>query len=172
MVRDALSLNRCYDRSFEEAAMKQLVLLTALTFGLTLPAFAQNADETASRDREQKIREAKQKHDIFAAVVAALGARSRAQDAQSTGSQTVSLSLTADTLSRTPKHGYDGVVRVGSAEHVITASGDVVIVINGTRVTADTFRWDRSSNVIELNGGSIRLELPAPPSSFDYTVRP
>ena len=44
--------------------MKSVVLVMALTFGLALPAFAQSADETALRDIEQKLHDAKLKNDV------------------------------------------------------------------------------------------------------------
>src|SRR5688572_11001128 len=44
--------------------MKQVVFMLALTFGLTLSAFAQNADESALRDIEQRLHDAKLKNDV------------------------------------------------------------------------------------------------------------
>jgi len=44
--------------------MKSLVLVMALTFGLALPAFAQSADETALRDIERRLHDAKLKNDV------------------------------------------------------------------------------------------------------------
>jgi ketosteroid isomerase-like protein len=44
--------------------MKQVVFVLALTFGLTLSAFAQSADESALRDIEQRLHDAKLKNDV------------------------------------------------------------------------------------------------------------
>ena len=44
--------------------MKSFVLVMALTFGLALPALAQSADETALRDIEQRLHDAKLKNDV------------------------------------------------------------------------------------------------------------
>src|SRR5688500_9830667 len=44
--------------------MKQVVFALALTFGLTLSAFAQSADETALRDIEQRMHDAKLANDV------------------------------------------------------------------------------------------------------------
>src|SRR5688572_25570247 len=58
---------RVYNRLLQpskEAAMKQVVFVLALTFGLTLSAFAQSADETALRDIEQRMHDAKLANDV------------------------------------------------------------------------------------------------------------
>ncbi len=44
--------------------MKSFVLVMALTFGLAFPALAQSADETALRDIEQRLHDAKLKNDV------------------------------------------------------------------------------------------------------------
>jgi hypothetical protein len=45
-------------------------------------------------------------------------------------------------------------------------SGDVAILVNGVRITADSAVVPFGSNVIELNGGSVRIELPSAPTSI------
>jgi lipopolysaccharide assembly outer membrane protein LptD (OstA) len=87
--------------------------------------------------------------------------------AQTTARPPVSLSLHANTITTRPASGEDGIVRIGRADSVVTASGNIVIVINGTRVTADTAVWHWGSKVIELAGGSVRIELPAQPNSIE-----
>lgn len=82
--------------------------------------------------------------------------------AQTIAGEPVSLSLSANMITTRPANGYDGIVRIGRADNVLTASGNVVIVINATRVTADTAVWHWGSKEIELNGGSVRIELPGP----------
>ena len=73
----------------------------------------------------------------------------------------VSLSLTADSIDRRPINGYDGIVRPGPAEYVTTAIGNVVIIVNGVRVTTDQAAWHSGSNVIELGRNSVaRIDLP------------
>ena len=52
---------------------------------------------------------------------------------------------------------------------VVTASGNVVIVINGIRVTADTAVWHLGAMKIELGDG-VHLELPARPTSITMKV--
>jgi hypothetical protein len=49
---------------------------------------------------------------------------------------------------------------------IIRASGNVVITTTGgQRVTAESLVWISDSHVIDLNGGSARVELPGPPTS-------
>ena len=45
-------------------------------------------------------------------------------------------------------------------------SGNVVLVVNGVRITADSATVGFGSSVIELNGGAVRVELPKYPSSI------
>jgi hypothetical protein len=78
----------------------------------------------------------------------------------------VSLELVGDIVTTAPVDGYDGVVRSGRAQHVTTASGNVLIVINGVRVTADSAVWHQASNEIELAGGGVRIQLPGNPTSL------
>ena len=83
----------------------------------------------------------------------------------------VSLSLEADTVQRLIPVQDIGVVKVGRADVPLTASGNVVIVINDTRVTADMAVWHSGSREIELNGGSVRIQLPAGPNSLRISNR-
>jgi lipopolysaccharide export system protein LptA len=50
-------------------------------------------------------------------------------------------------------------------------SGDVVISVNGVRLTADAAVVPLGSKIIELNGGSARVELPSFPTSIGTTDR-
>jgi hypothetical protein len=44
----------------------------------------------------------------------------------------------------------------------LTLSGNLVIVVNGLRITTDSAVFDPASNVIEIKGGNTRIELPTP----------
>ena len=72
-------------------------------------------------------------------------------------------------MTNRPANGYDGIVRVGRPDMVVTASGNLVIVINGIRVMADTAVWHRGAMKIELGDG-VHLELPARPTSITMKV--
>ena len=50
-------------------------------------------------------------------------------------------------------------------------TGDVVISINGVRVTADSAVVPFGSRIIELNGGRTRIELPSAPTSIGTNDR-
>ena len=80
-----------------------------------------------------------------------------------------SLSIEADTITRLIPIEDIGVLKVGPADVPLTASGNVVLVINGVRVTGDLAVWRSGSKEIELNGGSVRIQLPPGPSSL--TIR-
>src|SRR5882672_1554922 len=80
--------------------------------------------------------------------------------AQNTTRPSLSLELTGDIVTTTPVNGYDGVIRTGRAQYVTTASGNVLIVINGIQVTADSAVWRQDTNEIELAGGRARIQLP------------
>jgi hypothetical protein len=82
----------------------------------------------------------------------------------------VSLELLADVVTTTPVNGYDGVIRSGRAQHVTTASGNVLLVINGIQVTADTAVWYEESNEIALGSGGALMRLPGPPTSLRIRV--
>jgi hypothetical protein len=78
-----------------------------------------------------------------------------------TSNDGVSLALMADSIDRKPVHGYDGVIRTGRAETLTTAIGNVVIIVNGVRVTTDQAAWHSGSHVIEVGRNSAaRIELP------------
>jgi hypothetical protein len=84
-----------------------------------------------------------------------------------TSKDAVSVALMADSISHQPLHGYDGVIRTGPAETVTTAIGNVVIIVNGVRVTTDQAAWNSGSNVIEIGRNSAaRIELPGKVSSL------
>ena len=42
--------------------------------------------------------------------------------------------------------------------------GSVVIVVNGVRITADSGVFHPETNVIDVNGGNVRIELPSSPT--------
>jgi hypothetical protein len=50
-------------------------------------------------------------------------------------------------------------------------SGDVVISVNGVRVIGDSAVVRLGSRMIELNGGSARIELPSFPTSIGTNDR-
>jgi hypothetical protein len=74
----------------------------------------------------------------------------------------VSVSLEANSAERLIPVQDIGVVKQGRANIPLTLSGNVVLVMNGIRITADSAVYQFGSNVIELNGGSVRIELPRP----------
>jgi lipopolysaccharide assembly outer membrane protein LptD (OstA) len=86
--------------------------------------------------------------------------------AQTPSEQRLSLSFVADIITTVPVNGYDGIVRIGRADNVLTASGNVVILVNRTRLTADAATWHWGAREIELNGGIVRVELPNRPTSI------
>jgi hypothetical protein len=102
---------------------------------------------------------------LAAAFVSGLGINAHAQTLAS--SESVSLSLTADNVDRRPVNGYDGIIREGRAAHVMTLTGNVVIEINGMRVTADMARYYSATRLIELGeGGRSRIEIPGRITAF------
>lgn len=72
-----------------------------------------------------------------------------------------SLVISADSITKQPVHGHDGVVRQGPAEFITTAVGNVEMAINGITITADSASWHSRSNEIELSNGGVRIKLPA-----------
>ena len=54
----------------------------------------------------------------------------------------------------------------------MSLSGNVLLVVNGVRITADSAVVGFGSPVIELNGGSARIEMPKYPSSIRLGDRP
>ena len=103
---------------------------------------------------------------LAATLVSACGAYAFAQ----TVPNPVSLSFTADTIRVRPAFGYDGIVREGKADNILTATGNVIVVVNDMRLTSNTAAWHWDSKEIELAGG-VRIELPAVPTSLRYQVR-
>ncbi len=79
---------------------------------------------------------------------------------------TLSLEFSGDSLTTTPANGYDGVVREGPADNVVRASGNALVIINGTRISAESISWHWGSNEIELNGGSVRIALAMRPTAI------
>jgi hypothetical protein len=77
------------------------------------------------------------------------------------GDRPPALVISADSITKQPVHGYDGVVRPGPAEFVTTAVGNVEIVVSGIEITADSASWHSSSNEIELSNGVARIKMPA-----------
>jgi lipopolysaccharide assembly outer membrane protein LptD (OstA) len=73
-------------------------------------------------------------------------------------------------VTRRPAFGYDGIVREGPADNIVTASGNVVVLINDIRVTTDTALWHWDSTEIELAGG-VRVQLPRAPNAFHFENR-
>lgn len=82
------------------------------------------------------------------------------------------ISIEADSIQQLIPVQEIGVLKEGPANIPITASGNVVVVVEGVRVTANSAVWHRRENRIELNGGSVQLELPRQPTSFRLTDRP
>lgn len=109
---------------------------------------------------------------LAVALVSGFGMHGRAQTPTPASTGSVSLSLMADSVEYRPVHGYDGVVRPGRAEHVTMLNGNVVIEINGVRVTADTAAWYSATNLIELGrGGTTRIQIPGPVTSYSVGPR-
>jgi hypothetical protein len=80
---------------------------------------------------------------------------------------TVSLSLIGDSIDRRPVNGYDGIIRTGPAEDVMTVTGNVVVIINGVRIKSDTAVWHPAANAIDIGrGGAARIDLPGRVSSL------
>jgi hypothetical protein len=90
---------------------------------------------------------------------------------QTTVNQPVSISLQADSVERLIPVQDIGVIKEGKANLPLTLSGGVMIVVNGVRITAASAVYQYGSNVIELNGGSVRVELPASPGSIGVKDR-
>jgi hypothetical protein len=104
------------------------------------------------------------RHIIVALVfVTSIGAYAYAQNSMR---PSLSLELLGDIVTTTPVNGYDGIIRSGPAQYVTTASGNVLLVINGIQVTTDTLVWHQDSNEIELGTGGVVIRLPGPPTSL------
>ena len=80
---------------------------------------------------------------------------------------------TVDRLMTALKVEADSIQFVESAQprgHLIL-SGNVVISVNGVRITGDSAVVPIGSRTIELNGGSARIELPSFPTSIGSNDR-
>ena len=107
---------------------------------------------------------------LAVAVLGVLGISTDGQ-AQAPSDNGVSLSIMGDSVDRRPLHGYDGVIRPGRAENVTTATGNVVVIINGVRITTDRAEWHSGSNAIDIGrNGAARIELPGRISSLRIGV--
>ena len=80
---------------------------------------------------------------------------------------------TVDRLLTALKFEANSVQRIesGISRGQLILSGDVAILVNGVRITADSAVVPFGSNVIELNGGSARIELPSAPTSIGPNER-
>jgi lipopolysaccharide assembly outer membrane protein LptD (OstA) len=92
--------------------------------------------------------------------------------AQLPNPQPSAISIEADSIERLIPVQEIGVIKDGPANIPLTASGNVVVVIEGIRITANSAVWHQRENRIELNGGSVQLELPRQPTSFRLLQRP
>jgi hypothetical protein len=83
------------------------------------------------------------------------------------------LSLVADSVETTPVFGYDGIVREGPAQNIVTAAGKAVIRINDIEMAADRAAWRWGSREIELTSGnvSVWVGLPSPPNAYYFEQR-
>ena len=75
---------------------------------------------------------------LAVALVAGVGVYVYAQTA---ATPRLLLSFVADSVTQGPAFGYDGIVRQGPADNIVTASGNVVVVINDLRMTTETAVW-------------------------------
>jgi hypothetical protein len=109
---------------------------------------------------------------LSVALVSGFVVSGYAQTPTQASPESVSLSLTADSVDTRPLHGYDGVARPGPAEQVTTLSGNVEILINGMRVTADHAVWYWQTNTIELGRGDVtRIQFPGRIRAFRVAPR-
>src|SRR5687768_10384108 len=76
------------------------------------------------------------------------------------------ISIEADSIQRLIPVQDIGVIKVGPASLPLTASGKVVVVIDGVRIMADSAVRYQRENRLELNGGSVQIELPRRPTSL------
>ena len=91
--------------------------------------------------------------------------------AQTTGTPQLGLSIEADSIQRLIAVQDIGVIKEGPANLPLTASGNVVVVIDGLRIMADSAVWHQHENRLELNGGSVQIKLPRRPTSLRLTNR-
>ena len=92
--------------------------------------------------------------------------------AQTTDTQQSAISIEADSIQRLIPVQDIGVIKEGPANVPLTASGNVVVVVEGLRITTDSAVWHQRENRLELNGGSVQIELPRRPTSFRLRNRP
>ena len=92
--------------------------------------------------------------------------------AQTIDTRQPAISIEADSIQRLIHVQDIGVIKEGPANLPLTASGNVVVVVEGLRITANSAVWHQRENRIELNGGSAQIELPRRPTSFRLTDRP
>ena len=92
--------------------------------------------------------------------------------AQTADTQQPAISIEADSIQQLIPVQDIGVIKKGPANLPLTASGNVVVVVEGLRITANSAVWHQHENRIELNGGSVQIELPRRPTSLRLTDRP
>jgi|SRR5688572_24243615 hypothetical protein len=73
------------------------------------------------------------------------------------------LFVDAETVQEMPNATTDAVQGTRGA---LRLSGNVLLVVNGVRITADSAVVGFGSPMIELNGGSVRIEMPRYPTSI------
>ena len=107
---------------------------------------------------------------VAAALVTAFGIYSFAQ---TTEKPRLLLSIVADSVERRPVSGYDGIIREGTAQNVVTAVVNGVVNINDIQMTADKAVWLWGSRDVELTTGdvSMRVVLPMAPNAFHFQHR-
>jgi hypothetical protein len=83
------------------------------------------------------------------------------------------LSLVADSVETKPVFGYDGILREGPAQNIVTTAGKAVIRINDIEMTADRAAWRWGSREIELTSGNVSLwvGLPSAPNAYHFEQR-
>ena len=91
-----------------------------------------------------------------------------ASHAQTRPEPRVSLSIVADSVKRDPVFGRDGIVRDGSAQTIVTATGNVVVRVNDIEMLADRAAWRWGSRDIELSSGGVSVWVGLPGVSHAY----
>lgn len=91
--------------------------------------------------------------------------------AQTADTQQPGISIEADFIQRLIPVQDIGVIKEGPANLPLTASGNVLVVIEGLRITADSAVWHQRENRLELNGGSVQIELARRPTSMTLRDR-
>jgi hypothetical protein len=107
---------------------------------------------------------------VAAALVTAFGIYTFAQ---TTEKPRLLLSIVAGAIERRPVFGYDGILREGPAQNVVTAVGSAVININDIQMTAEKAVWRWGSREVELTTGkvSVSVGLPMAPNAFHFQQR-